>query len=94
MELVSLRIIPSMPLNGISESKDDPLYVSILFTPQCKSKFIATPKRPKVSSHDFKSNLKCCNFCIQCPNSIKLVGKFALSILVCVVKFSDQYKMK
>jgi len=46
-----------------------------------------------VSSHSLKSNSKCCDFCIWCPNSTKLVGEFALSLLVCVVKILDQYKM-
>jgi len=50
------------------------------------------PREPKLSSHTFKSNSKCCNFCIQCPNSIKLVGKFAIPLLVCVVNFLDEYK--
>jgi len=48
---------------------------------------------PKVSSHSFKSNSKSCKFCIQCPHSIKLIGKFALALLVCVIRFLDQYKM-
>jgi len=45
------------------------------------------PKEPTLSSHTFKSNLKCCNFCIWFSNLIKIVGKFALSLLVCVIKF-------
>jgi len=40
-----------------------------------------------------KSNLKCCNFCIQCLNSIEVVGKSTISLLVHVVKFSNQSKM-
>jgi len=52
-----------------------------------------TPHRPKVSSHSFKSNSKCGNSYIQCPNSIKLVGNFVLSLLVCVVNFSDKSKI-
>ncbi len=55
-----------------------------------------SPKSPKeqiLSSHTFKSNSKCCNFCILFPNSIKLVGKFFLSLLVSVIKFSDQSKL-
>jgi len=54
-------------------------------TPKC-------PRGPKVSSV-WQSNSKCCNFCIQHPNSIKLVNKFGLALLVFVVKFSDQSKM-
>jgi len=50
------------------------------------------PKEPKWSLHTFKSNSKCSNFCIWCPNSIKLVDKFALSFLVCVINFSNQFK--
>jgi len=46
----------------------------------------------KVYSYSFKFNSKWCNFCIQCPNSIKLFGRFVLSFLVCVVKFSYQSK--
>jgi len=46
-----------------------------------------------VFSHSFKSNSKFYNFCIRCLNSIKLVGKFALLLLVYVVKFSNQSKM-
>jgi len=56
---------------------------------------VLTPRHlrgPKVSSYSFKSNSKCCNFCIQCPNSInkncwkiyilsfKLCGKIFRSI--------------
>jgi len=69
--------------------------MSVWFEP-CKSqdcphnKHFLTPhhlRGPKVSSHSFKSNSKCCNFSIWCPNSIKLVGKCALSLLVYVLMF-------
>jgi len=45
------------------------------------------------SSQVWKSNSKCCNFFIWCPNSIKLVVNFLLSSLLCVVNFSNQSKM-
>jgi len=51
------------------------------------------PTEPILFSHTFKSNSKCCNFCTPFPNSIKLFGKFVLSLLVCVIKFSDQSKL-
>jgi len=55
-----------------------------------------TPQHPQGAKKSplivLKSNSKCCNFCIRCPNSIKLVGKVEYTSLVCVVKFSDQSK--
>jgi len=46
-----------------------------------------------MSPHCFKFNSKCCDFCKQCSNSIKVVGKFKFFLLICVVKFSNQPKM-
>jgi len=39
------------------------------------------------------SSLHAITFASQCPNSMKLVGKFAYSLLVSLVKFLDQSKM-
>jgi len=68
-----------------SAHKPSSMFVTVL-TPHL-------PRRQKCLSHSFQSNSKCCDFFIWCPNSIKLVENFALSLLVCVVKVLDQLKM-
>jgi len=45
------------------------------------------PKEPKLTSHTFKSNSKCYNFCIRCPNSIKTCWK------ICTLSSSSCHKI-
>jgi len=54
----------------------------------------SSPRGPKVSSNSFNFSSKCCNFYIRCPNSIKFIEEFPLSLLVYAVKFSNQSKIQ
>jgi len=72
--------------NMKNSKKIQPLKVFKKLTPKWQ-------RGQKLSLQSFKSSSKCCKFCIQAPNSIRLFGKVVFSLLVCMVKSWDQSKM-
>jgi len=69
------------------------LYPKMIFLLDKMCRINPSPPKGMCPHIVWQSNSKCFNFCIQCLNSIKLVGKVVHTSLVFVVKFLDWCKM-